>query len=75
MIGVVMMVMYTWRRGSRLLFDKTRKTEVPLDALVGSLERKPPHRVPAGRHTQKAKGCLPRGRENNPFRFMGDSNI
>jgi KUP system potassium uptake protein len=44
--GVVMMVMYTWRRGSRLLFDKTRKTEVPLEGLVASLERKPPHRVP-----------------------------
>jgi KUP system potassium uptake protein len=44
--GVVMTVMYTWRRGSRALFDKTRKTEVPLDALVKSLERKPPARVP-----------------------------
>jgi KUP system potassium uptake protein len=38
--------MYTWRRGSRALFDKTRKTEVPLDSLVKSLERKPPCRVP-----------------------------
>jgi KUP system potassium uptake protein len=28
------------------LFDKTRKTEVPLEGLVASLERKPPHRVP-----------------------------
>ena len=44
--GVVMAVMYTWRRGSRLLFDKTRKTEVPLEGLVASLERKPPHHVP-----------------------------
>jgi KUP system potassium uptake protein len=44
--GVVMTVMYTWRRGSRALFDKTRKTEVPLDSLVKSLERKPPCRVP-----------------------------
>jgi KUP system potassium uptake protein len=44
--GVVMTVMYTWRRGTRLLFDKTRKSEVPLDSLVASLERKPPHRVP-----------------------------
>ena len=41
-----MVVMYTWRRGSRLLFEKTRKTEVPLDALVATLERKPPQRVP-----------------------------
>jgi KUP system potassium uptake protein len=44
--GGVMLVMYTWRRGSRLLFDKTRKSEVPLEGLVASLERKPPHRVP-----------------------------
>ena len=44
--GVVMTVMYTWRRGSRLLFEKTRKSEVPLAGLVASLERKPPHRVP-----------------------------
>ena len=32
--GLVMVVMYTWRRGSRLLFEKTRKSEVPLDPLV-----------------------------------------
>jgi KUP system potassium uptake protein len=44
--GAVMVVMYTWRRGSRLLFEKTRKSEVPLDPLVATLERKPPQRVP-----------------------------
>jgi KUP system potassium uptake protein len=44
--AAVMAVMYTWRRGSRLLFEKTRKSEVPLDPLVASLERKPPVRVP-----------------------------
>jgi KUP system potassium uptake protein len=44
--GAVMIVMYTWRRGSRLLFEKTRKSEVPLDPLVAMLERKPPQRVP-----------------------------
>jgi KUP system potassium uptake protein len=44
--AIVMVVMYTWRRGSRLLFEKTRKTEVPLDPLVASLERRPPHTVP-----------------------------
>jgi KUP system potassium uptake protein len=42
----VMVVMYTWRRGSRLLYEKTRKSEVPLDPLVATLERKPPQRVP-----------------------------
>ena len=44
--ALVMVMMYTWRRGSRLLFEKTRKTEVPLDPLVATLERKPPQRVP-----------------------------
>jgi KUP system potassium uptake protein len=43
--GVVMLVMYTWRRGSRLLFAKTRKLETPLDDLVRILEKKPPQRV------------------------------
>jgi KUP system potassium uptake protein len=44
--GVIMAVMMTWRRGSKLLFDKTRKSEVPLKSLVLSLEKKPPLRVP-----------------------------
>jgi len=44
--AVVMAVMYTWRRGSRLLFEKTRRLETPLETLVKSLERKPPARVP-----------------------------
>src|SRR5207253_7413006 len=44
--GCVMLVMYTWRRGSRLLFDKTRKQETPLRGLVAMLEKKPPVYVP-----------------------------
>ena len=44
--GVVMLVMYTWRRGSKLLYDKTRRLETPLEDLVRMLERKPPQRVP-----------------------------
>jgi len=44
--GVVMTVMYTWRRGSRLLFEKTRKQEMPLEFLVAKLEKTPPQRVP-----------------------------
>jgi KUP system potassium uptake protein len=44
--GAVMALMYTWRRGSRLLFEKTRRSETPLASLVKSLERKPPLRVP-----------------------------
>jgi KUP system potassium uptake protein len=43
---IVMTVMYTWRRGSRLLFEKTRRLETPLESLVTSLEKKPPARVP-----------------------------
>jgi len=46
-LGVlVMTVMYTWRRGSRLLFEKTRRQEIPLEGLVAKLEKKPPVRVP-----------------------------
>jgi KUP system potassium uptake protein len=44
--GLVMVVMYTWRRGSRLLFEKTRRQEIPLQDLVRMLEKKPPLRVP-----------------------------
>jgi len=44
--GLVMLVMYTWRRGSRLLFDKTRKQETPLRGLVAQLEKRPPAHVP-----------------------------
>jgi KUP system potassium uptake protein len=44
--GAVMIVMYTWRRGSRLLFEKTRRQEIPLAELVRMLEKKPPARVP-----------------------------
>jgi KUP system potassium uptake protein len=43
--AAVMTLMYTWRRGSRLLLEKTRKSEVPLDSLVDSLERSAPQRV------------------------------
>src|SRR5205814_1809383 len=44
--GGLMVLMYTWRRGSRLLYEKTRRQEMPLEALVAMLERKPPTRVP-----------------------------
>ena len=44
--AIVMAVMYTWRRGSRLLFEKTRRHETPLESLVKGLEKKPPARVP-----------------------------
>jgi KUP system potassium uptake protein len=44
--GVMVLLMWTWRRGTRILANKTRKTEVPLDSLLRNLEKKPPHRVP-----------------------------
>ena len=43
--SVVMLLMYTWRRGSRLLFEKSRKLEFPLADLVSMLEKRPPQRV------------------------------
>jgi KUP system potassium uptake protein len=46
LFGVAMAVMiWTWRRGSVILADKTRRTEVPLDSLIKSLEKRPPHIV------------------------------
>ena len=44
--GLIMTVMYTWRRGTRLLFEKTRRLEMPLKSLVAKLEKKPPPVVP-----------------------------
>jgi KUP system potassium uptake protein len=41
--AIVVLLILTWRRGTRLLFDKTRRTEVPLDTLIRSLEKSPPH--------------------------------
>src|ERR1700736_2696638 len=43
--SVVMLLMYTWRHGSRLLFEKSRKLEFPLADLVAMLEKRPPQRV------------------------------
>ncbi len=44
--GVMVLLIVTWRRGTRILANKTRKTEVPLERLLRSLEKKPPHLVP-----------------------------
>src|SRR5271154_3332275 len=43
--AVVMLLMYTLRRGRRLLFEKSRKLEFPLADLVAMLEKRPPQRV------------------------------
>jgi KUP system potassium uptake protein len=44
--AAMVLLIVTWRRGTRLLQQKTRRTEVPLETLLRSLEKKPPHRVP-----------------------------
>lgn len=44
--GLLVLVMWTWRTGSRILFEKTRRSEVPLLDLVQRLSQKPPHQVP-----------------------------
>jgi len=46
LFGVVMAgTIWTWRRGSAILVQKTRRIEVPLDDLIRSLEKRPPHIV------------------------------
>ena len=38
-------LMWTWLRGTRILYEKTRKSDVPLLDLIGMLQKSPPHRV------------------------------
>ncbi|MBX3453551.1 potassium transporter Kup [Ferrovibrio sp.] len=42
---LMMLVMWSWTRGVRIVFDKTRKTDVPLTDLIVSLEKRPPPTV------------------------------
>ena len=42
----MVLLILTWRRGTNILAQKTRRTEVPLDTLLASLEKHPPHIVP-----------------------------
>lgn len=44
--GMVMVIMLTWRRGARILAEKTRRMETPIDGLIESLERTQIYRVP-----------------------------
>ena len=43
--AVMVLIIMTWRRGTQILSNKTRKTEVPLESLLRSLEKSPPHIV------------------------------
>jgi KUP system potassium uptake protein len=44
--ALVMLVIFTWRKGANILSAKTRRLETPIQELVESLERRPPARVP-----------------------------
>ncbi len=44
--AAMVLTILTWRRGTGMLIKKTRRTEVPMDTLFRSLEKKPPHIVP-----------------------------
>jgi len=44
--ATMVLLILTWRRGTSLLAQKTRRTEVPLDTLLKSLDKHPPHIVP-----------------------------
>jgi KUP system potassium uptake protein len=41
----MVLLIVTWQRGTRILLHKTRKSEVPMDSLLASLEKRPPHIV------------------------------
>jgi KUP system potassium uptake protein len=45
MAAALITVMWTWAKGTRILFEKTRKADVPLLELIGMLSKSPPHRV------------------------------
>src|SRR5204863_4754765 len=42
----MVLLILTWRRGTTILAQKTRRSEVPLETLIASLEKKSPHIVP-----------------------------
>ena len=44
--STIVLMILSWRRGSRILTQKTRRIEVPLDDLLRALEKRPPHTVP-----------------------------
>ncbi|HZQ11977.1 MAG TPA: potassium transporter Kup [Pseudolabrys sp.] len=44
--ATMVLLILTWRRGTGILLNKTRRSEVPLDTLFRNLEKKPPHFVP-----------------------------
>jgi len=46
LFGLAMAILiWTWRRGTMILLTKTRRIEVPLNDLIKTLEKRPPHIV------------------------------
>jgi KUP system potassium uptake protein len=43
--AAIVLIMWTWRLGTRQVAEKTRKMEVQLKGLVDSLEKRPPHKI------------------------------
>jgi KUP system potassium uptake protein len=43
--AVIMFLMLTWRKGTDILAEKTRRIEVPLVDLLKSFDKRPPHQV------------------------------
>ncbi len=44
--GALVLIMWTWTKGTQLLAEKTRKDAIPLDDLIAMLKARPPHRAP-----------------------------
>ncbi len=44
--AIMVLLILTWQRGTSILAQKTRRSEVPVATLLSSLEKKPPHIVP-----------------------------
>ena len=44
--AVIVMIMWTWTRGTRLLTEKARKDSLPMADLIEMLSARPPHRAP-----------------------------
>ncbi len=44
--GGLVLIMWTWVRGTQILTEKTRKDSLPLNDLIEMLKARPPHRAP-----------------------------
>jgi len=44
--GGLVLIMWTWVRGTQILTEKTRKDSLPLSDLIEMLKARPPHRAP-----------------------------